>query len=227
MAMQVPTITVVSFQRINQPDRANQHQDDLCAFHAKHFPTAKLPSQFFYGAEPTDEAPQEHYDDHDGGLGYYEDGVERTLTDEQIAMFRHSEIQTILRKRRHRLENEEPIFSDSESEQALKNSSKPVQASSPAKVGQHSQMDRVQHGRVEKDDRWTKMCGKTKEKTQRKNAKNRKAHRKRKKEEKKKKWNENTAYEQMDEDSESDEWDPWHQAKGPDVQKDTTVDLDY
>jgi hypothetical protein len=31
----------------------------------------------------------------------------------------------------------------------------------------------------------------------------------------------------MDEDGESDEWDPWHQANGPDAQKDATVDLDY
>ena len=33
------------------------------------------------------------------GLGYYPDGAKRTLTDEQIAMFRHSEIYGILRQR--------------------------------------------------------------------------------------------------------------------------------
>ena len=37
-------------------------------------------------------------------LGYYPDGVKRTLTDEQIAIFRHSEIQAILRERRHKAE---------------------------------------------------------------------------------------------------------------------------
>jgi hypothetical protein len=37
-------------------------------------------------------------------LGYYPDGVKRTLTDEQIAIFRHSEIQTLLRERRKRRE---------------------------------------------------------------------------------------------------------------------------
>ncbi|RFU23808.1 hypothetical protein B7463_g12530, partial [Scytalidium lignicola] len=42
----------------------------------------------------------------DDGFGYYEDGVQRTLTDEQITMFRHSEIQTILRERRHKKEAE-------------------------------------------------------------------------------------------------------------------------
>jgi hypothetical protein len=38
-------------------------------------------------------------------LGYYPNGVKRTLTDDQIAMFRHSEIQTHLRQRRLRREN--------------------------------------------------------------------------------------------------------------------------
>ena len=39
------------------------------------------------------------------GLGYYPDGVKRTLTDEQIAMFRHSEIYSILRERQVLAEN--------------------------------------------------------------------------------------------------------------------------
>lgn len=33
-------------------------------------------------------------------MGYYDDGVKRTLTDQEIEIFRHSEIQSILRKRR-------------------------------------------------------------------------------------------------------------------------------
>lgn len=41
----------------------------------------------------------------DDGLGYYEDGVKRTLTDEQIAMFRQSEIHALLRDRRLKAEN--------------------------------------------------------------------------------------------------------------------------
>ena len=40
----------------------------------------------------------------DDGLGYYEDGTKRTLSDEQIAIFRHSEIQALLRDRRHAAE---------------------------------------------------------------------------------------------------------------------------
>ena len=41
----------------------------------------------------------------DDDLGYYPDGVKRTLTDDQIAMFRHSEIYTILRERQVQKEN--------------------------------------------------------------------------------------------------------------------------
>jgi len=39
----------------------------------------------------------EEYYDEDDGLGYYPDGVKRTLTDEQIAIFRHSEIEALRR----------------------------------------------------------------------------------------------------------------------------------
>ncbi|KAL8699235.1 MAG: hypothetical protein Q9201_006117 [Fulgogasparrea decipioides] len=46
--------------------------------------------------------PEEAADD----LGYYPDGVKRTLTDEQISMFRHSEIYSLLRKRQLEKENE-------------------------------------------------------------------------------------------------------------------------
>lgn len=51
---------------------------------------------------PATETPQRD-DDYDD-LGYYPDGAKRTLTDEQIAIFRHSEIESILRKRRHKIE---------------------------------------------------------------------------------------------------------------------------
>ncbi|KAI9886215.1 MAG: hypothetical protein M1823_002011 [Watsoniomyces obsoletus] len=39
------------------------------------------------------------YDSEEDELGYYPDGVKRTLTPAQVAMFRHSEIHAILRKR--------------------------------------------------------------------------------------------------------------------------------
>jgi Protein of unknown function (DUF3807) len=43
------------------------------------------------------------YDDGDG-LGYYSDGVKRTLTDAQIEMFRWSEVQSLLRAKRRRFD---------------------------------------------------------------------------------------------------------------------------
>lgn len=56
----------------------------------------------------------------DDGLGYYEDGTKRTLTDEQIAIFRHSEIQALLRDRRHAAEAKQ----DKEDNQTEANSPK-------------------------------------------------------------------------------------------------------
>ncbi|RDW87573.1 hypothetical protein BP5796_03267 [Coleophoma crateriformis] len=72
---------------------------DLAAFHAKHFSSVSVThfSANFLG--PVEE--EEYYDEEDDGLGYYDDGVKRTLTDEQIAMFRHSEIESLLREQRH------------------------------------------------------------------------------------------------------------------------------
>lgn len=76
-------------------------QDDLNAFHTRIFGPYRHTPAIFLEAQPLTEEPE----DYDDGLGYYGDGVKRTLTDEQIAMFRHSEIQSLLRDRRHRTEN--------------------------------------------------------------------------------------------------------------------------
>jgi hypothetical protein len=43
----------------------------------------------------------------DDGLGYYPDGIKRNLTDEQISIFRHSEIQSLLRGHRHTKESKD------------------------------------------------------------------------------------------------------------------------
>lgn len=43
----------------------------------------------------------------DSELGCYPDGAKRTLTDEQIEIFRHSEIQELLRERRRQREEQE------------------------------------------------------------------------------------------------------------------------
>ena len=82
-------------------------QDDLYAFHARVFGATGAPSHLIpvEGKSSDDKtlinASREDVDD----LGYYPDGVKRTLTDEQIAMFRHSEIYSILRARQVLEEN--------------------------------------------------------------------------------------------------------------------------
>ncbi|KUJ24326.1 uncharacterized protein LY89DRAFT_663076 [Mollisia scopiformis] len=79
--------------------------EELASFHATHFSSSAADyfAQHFLG--PVDD---EHYvengEEEDDGIGYYEDGVKRTLTDQQIAIFRHSEIQALLRERRHAAE---------------------------------------------------------------------------------------------------------------------------
>ncbi|KAK2745007.1 hypothetical protein FQN55_006364 [Onygenales sp. PD_40] len=76
--LQVPTITM----------------DDLHAFQARHFlPSNSTPVGHFREA-----MGNELIDDDE--LGYYPDGVKRTLTDQQIEIFRHSEIQTLQREKR-------------------------------------------------------------------------------------------------------------------------------
>ncbi|KAF2146809.1 uncharacterized protein K452DRAFT_294343 [Aplosporella prunicola CBS 121167] len=91
--MNVPTVT----------------EEDLRAFQRKHFPTAPAPASFVpvqdEAEEYTYEEDWEYYEE-DDGLGYYSDGVKRTLTDEQIAMFRHSEIQATLKERRRQAEDD-------------------------------------------------------------------------------------------------------------------------
>lgn len=69
----------------------------------------------------------------DNELGYYDDGTRRTLTDEQVAMFRHSEIEELLRERRLQRAEEghdsREEQSDSEDEQ---DAFKPESGGSPA-----------------------------------------------------------------------------------------------
>ncbi|KAF2875014.1 hypothetical protein BDV95DRAFT_603787 [Massariosphaeria phaeospora] len=222
MALQIPTVRV----------------DDLRQFHAKHFPQAPPPEQFVSGADVGGGAvvDEEHHDYGDDGLGYYDDGVKRTLTDEQIAMFRHSEIQIIIRERRRKREASRSPSPEPEStpmELAESSSQAPTRFEcetpdsprpNPAEVNQGA--DRVQHGRVEKpQQQWTKLGPKSKARNAKNRKKNRVNHRARKKEEKKKKREPQRDEEGSDE--ESDEWDAWHQANGPDAQKDTAVDLDY
>jgi hypothetical protein len=92
--LQIPTVTTVSPcpppPPVPSPAPAYRyHQDDLAAFHHSHLcQNLDNCTSYLCGAA----AVEEEQDD----LGYYPDGVKRTLTDAQISMFRFSEIQQLL-----------------------------------------------------------------------------------------------------------------------------------
>ncbi|KAI0594769.1 hypothetical protein F4775DRAFT_416343 [Biscogniauxia sp. FL1348] len=81
-------------------------QAEIDWFHEAHFSHAAVelfhaeflqpqdPSNNSQGLEDRGEWYEEEDDD---GLGYYSDGAKRTLTDEQIAIFRHSELEALRR----------------------------------------------------------------------------------------------------------------------------------
>ena len=196
-------------------------QEDLRDFHARHFPHAPAPEHILHGVE---EAPVEEHYEEDASLGYYEDGTPRTLTDEQIAMFRHSEIQAIIRKRRHQRDNGDNGSEDGEAvESVVEEAAETDSVASLSTPTTVPDSDKVASGRVEKPkiQQWATSS----EKTKRRNRRNRDRYQAKKRDEKSKR--EQTRKSNREEDDESDEWDPWHKANGPDVQKDDTVDLDY
>jgi hypothetical protein len=81
-------------------------QEELFAFHEAHFSghaTTGFSGTFLSPSadkETHENAAsgdwEEYYEEDD--LGYYEDGVKRTLTDEQIEIFRHSELEALRRQ---------------------------------------------------------------------------------------------------------------------------------
>ncbi|EXJ86980.1 hypothetical protein A1O3_03937 [Capronia epimyces CBS 606.96] len=82
--------------------------DRLNQFHTGHFPGQPIPNLVESHPHIPEEVEIDQNNPSDGGdgLGYYEDGAKRTLTDEQIEMFRHSEIQRLLNERRVTREKE-------------------------------------------------------------------------------------------------------------------------
>ncbi|EER39076.1 hypothetical protein HCDG_07020 [Histoplasma capsulatum H143] len=70
---------------------------DLHEFNVRHFLQCNNNNTLHSLIPVTD---SEHLDDDD--LGYYPDGTKRTLTDQQIEIFRHSEIQKLQRERRRK-----------------------------------------------------------------------------------------------------------------------------
>ena len=78
----------------------------LKRFHTAHFPGQRVPEIQFLVGDGAHEG-QGVEQETDDGLGHYEDGVKRTLTEAQIRMFRHSEIQRLLIERRRSERKEE------------------------------------------------------------------------------------------------------------------------
>lgn len=179
------------------------------------------------------EATEEYYDEADDGLGYYPDGTKRTLTDEQIAMFRHSEIQAILRKRRLQKENGESVERTSLSEKPSLDVASPMQVTPAAQEGSAHTTNGAQQAQTKEQgpqnkQQWATTSTKSKAKAKRK----RDRYAKRRKEVRLQKGlprrrSGRNGADSGYSDDESDEWDPWHQANGPDVQKDDALDLDY
>lgn len=90
------------------------------AFHAQNFGSTAAPTQTqLKGPSFLDEGVQSSTPEEDD-LGYYPDGNKRTLTDDQIAMFRHSEVYSILRERQVRKENQEADGEDQSDDLGLK-----------------------------------------------------------------------------------------------------------
>ncbi len=212
----------------------NKIQDDLRVFHAKHFPSAPTPVDFLHGVEA--EATEECLDEADDDLGYYPDGTKRTLTDDQIAMFRHSEVRAILRERKRKVEDGEVSddgarLGSGQLEPGVPGSFvlNPLESSNTTPSGQPDTIgcevpEQIPSGQVEKPNiqRWATSSTRTKTR----NKRNRNKYRAKQKVLRLQKEQEGTNHYDQDDD-ESDEWDPWHQANGPDAQKQDDLDLDY
>lgn len=88
---------------------------EIGAFHAEHFSGAavELFTRDFFRPQAINEEKEYHgeydgyedYEEEEDDLGYYPDGVKRTLTDEQIAIFRHSELEALRRAEENAAKN--------------------------------------------------------------------------------------------------------------------------
>ncbi|KAL1954710.1 hypothetical protein VTO42DRAFT_814 [Malbranchea cinnamomea] len=120
--------------------------EDLRTFQARHFIVREGELHQSYQTESWEE--QQFYDDDDDGLGYYTDGVKRTLTDEQIEIFRHSEIQRLLHERRLKARAEED---KNEPERKKTNDQDAAMADANASVSAEMSNKNLQRDTVEDD----------------------------------------------------------------------------
>ena len=69
-------------------------EESLRDYHRKHFLNTAVPEGPLLQQDLVADEDEHECDDF---LGYYPDGTKRTLTDDQIAIFRHSEVQKLIR----------------------------------------------------------------------------------------------------------------------------------
>lgn len=71
-------------------------------------------------------------EEEDDGLGYYEDGVKRTLTDEQVEMFKHTEMEQMIRE--GLISRDEKESKEDGTAEGAKNSQEDMDTGSPSSV---------------------------------------------------------------------------------------------
>ncbi|KAF7549304.1 hypothetical protein G7Z17_g6478 [Cylindrodendrum hubeiense] len=110
------------FVNLSEENMAQKQQhydevDDLFDFHKAHFSQGAVTS--FGGTfmdrsgehQPHDGMTDDAWEEEDH-LGYYDDGVKRTLTDEQIEIFRHSELEALRKEQEKQSGNKAATSSD-------------------------------------------------------------------------------------------------------------------
>ncbi|KAI2641168.1 hypothetical protein GGS21DRAFT_360287 [Xylaria nigripes] len=130
-------------------------QADIELFHETHFNAdvlGLLESQFLRpdlskhaGTQyDTYEDTYEDAEDYDDGLGYYPDGVKRTLTDEQIAIFRHSEIEALRRAQTNASKSEKLDDAESTVKYLDKEKGEPLISSDVTDAGEGSEEGEIE-----------------------------------------------------------------------------------
>jgi hypothetical protein len=87
------------------------------------------------------EEAQDGDGDQDRELGWYHDGVKRTLTDEQIAMFRHSEIHRLLQQKQIKCLTAKTKEGSKRTEQTKIDMKQPQSKESPACESNHIELE--------------------------------------------------------------------------------------
>lgn len=187
-----------------------------------------------------------YFEEKEKALDNYADGVTRTLTGQEIAMFRNSEIQAIIRSGQVWHEGFQRWVSRNVYTGIMEGgaSSTPISfGGAAAAAGVNTGM--VQTSSVQNPEK--QKFKKSSERVKKKNRKNREAWRKKKKEKEQQRLKEEeerrlkeeeqrlkeqelqlAETEQPDDESISDnDWKPWHNANHPDALKEDPIELDY